>query len=66
MVTCRPVGVADAVPGMTTASVAGGGSLFPADDLGVSGSAHGGCPVHPSPRTAASSLPAGADADGVI
>lgn len=43
-------------------SVTGGDSVFSADDISISGSAHSGCPVHQSPRTSAGPLPAGADA----
>lgn len=58
VVTCRPA-VADDWND-SGASVAGGGSLFPADGLSVSGSGPSGCPLHPGPRTAAPPLPAGA------
>lgn len=65
-VTCRPVCpdcvVADDVTvNDNNVSVAGGDSVFSADDISVSGSAHSGRPVHQSPRTSARALPAGAD-----
>lgn len=42
-------------------SVAGGESVFSAVDVSISGSAERGHPIHPSPGTAAGSIPSGAD-----
>lgn len=46
---------------LLTVSVAGGGAVFSADDILVSGSSFCGLPVRPGARTAAASLPAGAN-----
>lgn len=66
-VTCRPVCPDCVTDDCVTVndnnvSVAGGDSVFSADDISISGSAHSGCPVHQSPRTSAGPLPAGAGA----
>lgn len=65
-VTCRPV-CPDCVTDDVTVndnnvSVAGGDSVFSADDISISGPAHSGCSVRQRSRTSAGALPAGADA----